>query len=117
MIFFNPLSRPDIVDIAKLELSYLVANLAEQHREVSFDDRVVELVVKEGFSPTYGARNIKRTIQRYVEDPLSEMILRNVLPDMPALLTIEGEDKLAVSINTSGLDPAGFKPEEEEAKR
>jgi ATP-dependent Clp protease ATP-binding subunit ClpC len=115
-IYFNPLSRNDIVEITRLELSYVAKNLVSQHRDVAFDDRVVELVVEQGFSPTYGARNIKRTIQRYVEDPLSEMILRNQLPDHPVMLTVNDEGQLALSPLSSGLDPAGFKPEEEEAK-
>ena len=117
VMYFNPLSRADILEIARLELSYVARNLAQQHREVSFDDRVVELVVEQGFSPTYGARNIKRTIQRCVEDPLSEMILYSRLPDKPVMLTIDAAGELAISEMASSLDPAGFKPTEEEATR
>ncbi len=117
VIYFRPLSREDVVEIARLELGYVSDNLAEQHREVSFSDKVIELVVDEGFSPTYGARNIKRTIQKHVEDPLSEMILRGQLPDKPVRLTIDDDGNLAVDLDFSKLDPAGFKPEEEEAAK
>ena len=116
-IFFRPLSKEGIEDIARLELGYVSDNLAEQKREVSFDDKVVDLVVEEGFSPTYGARNIKRTIQKHVEDPLSEMILMGELPDKPVRLTIDNEGNLAVDLDFSQLDPADFKPEEQEAGR
>jgi ATP-dependent Clp protease ATP-binding subunit ClpC len=116
VIYFNPLSRTDIVEITRLELAYVSKNLADQHREVAFDDRVVELVVEQGFSPTYGARNIKRTIQRYVEDPLSEMILHNDLPDHPVMLTVNEAGELAISPLSSSLDLSGFRPAEEEAK-
>jgi ATP-dependent Clp protease ATP-binding subunit ClpC len=116
VIYFNPLSRNDVIEIARLELSYVGKNLAAQHREVSFDDSVVELVVSEGFSPTYGARNIKRTIQRCVEDPLSEMILRNELPNHPVMLTVNEEGGIMVNPLSGNIDPAGFKPTEEEAK-
>src|SRR5205085_10301201 len=92
-IYFHPLVRENIVEIAKLELGYLAHTLAEGKRYVSFDDKVVELVVEKGFSPTYGARNMKRAIQKYVEDPLSELILQGDLPDAepaaPVRLTIE----------------------------
>jgi len=115
VIYFNPLNREDVHEIARLELGYVSDNLKEQHREVSFDDKVVELVVEEGFSPTYGARNIKRTIQKHVEDSLSEMILRGALPDKAVRLTIDEGGNLAVDFDISGLDPAAFKPEEEEA--
>ena len=115
VIYFNPLSKRDGADIARLELGYVAANLREQHREVSFDDKVVEAVVEQGFSPTYGARNIKRAIQRVVEDPLSELILRGELPEAPAMLTM-GPEGLMVDWEATRLDPSGFKPEEEPAQ-
>jgi ATP-dependent Clp protease ATP-binding subunit ClpC len=115
VIYFNPLSLNEATEIAKLELGYVSENLTLQHRDVSFDEKVVESVVQDGFSPTYGARNIKRTIQRIVEDPLSEMILRNQLPDRPVMMTMNDEGQLAVDWNASNLDPVQFKPKEEEA--
>jgi ATP-dependent Clp protease ATP-binding subunit ClpA len=105
------------VEIARLELGYVSENLADQHRDITFGERVVELIVDEGFSPTYGARNIKRAIQKNVEDPLSDMILKNQLPDKPLRMTIDDEGNLAIDLDFSQLDPAGFKPEEEEAAK
>ncbi|MCC7477060.1 ATP-dependent Clp protease ATP-binding subunit [bacterium] len=110
-IYFKPLVRQDIIEIAKLELGYLAANLADSKREVSFDDKVVELVVNEGYSPVYGARNMKRAIQRLVEDPLSEMVLRNQLPEHPVRLTVDEGGKLAIDFDASHLDPSGFADE------
>jgi ATP-dependent Clp protease ATP-binding subunit ClpC len=112
-IYFRPLVKDNIYAIARLELSYLAQTLAEGNKHVSFDDKVVDLVVQKGYSPTYGARNIKRAIQKHVEDPLSEMILTSRLPDLPVRLTIEGEDTLAIDFDASQLDPAGFMPETE----
>jgi len=116
VIYFNPLTRRDIVDIARLELSYVANNLREQHIEVSFDERVVELVVDKGFSPTYGARNVKREIQRCVEDPLSDMILRGQIPARPVVLTIDAEGNLSIGFDAGGLEPSGFQPAEEPAQ-
>jgi len=115
-IYFRPLIKDNIVSIAKLELGYLAEVLEGNNRHVAFDDKVIELVVKKGYSPTYGARNIKRAIQKYVEDPLSEMILMNQLPELPVKLTVEGEDTLAIDFDASQLDPAGFMPEQEPAE-
>jgi ATP-dependent Clp protease ATP-binding subunit ClpC len=116
-IYFRPLVKENIMSIARLELGYLAETLELANRHVSFDDKVVELVVKKGYSPTYGARNIKRAIQKHVEDPLSEMILTGLLPELPVKLTIEGEDTLAIDFDASQLDPAGFMPEQEPASR
>ncbi|MDQ3023912.1 MAG: ATP-dependent Clp protease ATP-binding subunit [bacterium] len=114
-IYFRPLVRENIFSIARLELTYLAQTLEENNRFVSFDDKVVELVVSKGYSPTYGARNIKRAIQKHVEDPLSEMILLGQLPEVPVHLTIEGEGTLAIDFDAGSLDPAGFMPEQEPA--
>jgi ATP-dependent Clp protease ATP-binding subunit ClpA len=104
------------MSIARLELGHLVKTLELTNRFVSFDDKVVELVVKKGYSPTYGARNIKRAIQKHVEDPLSELILTGQLPELPVKLTVEGEDALVIDFDASQLDPAGFMPEQEPAE-
>jgi ATP-dependent Clp protease ATP-binding subunit ClpC len=112
-IYFRPLVKENIFAIARLELSYLAQTLEESGRFVSFDDKVVDLVVSKGYSPTYGARNIKRAIQKHVEDPLSELILQGQLPDVPVRLTIEGEETLVIDFDASRLDPAGFMPETE----
>jgi ATP-dependent Clp protease ATP-binding subunit ClpC len=112
VVYFHPLSRKDVVDIARLELAKVAENLAETKRSVAFDDKIVELVVEKGFSPVYGARNIKRTIIKYVEDPLSDMILRNELPDRPVILTIGMSGELNVDWAASQLDPHDFMLEE-----
>jgi ATP-dependent Clp protease ATP-binding subunit ClpC len=118
VIYFNPLSRENVKDIARLELAYLTDNLHENSRvEATFDDSVVELVVKDGFSPVYGARNLKRSIMRLVEDPLSDMILHKRLPERPVIMKINEAGELDVDWAASQLDPAAFKPEEEEAQQ
>src|SRR5690606_22377854 len=106
----------NVAEIARLELGYLTDNLHENSKvDVTFDDTVGEKVVEEGFSPVYGARNIKRTIMRLVEDPLSDMILHKVLPDRPLIMTLNESGELEVDWKASQRDPASFKPEEEEA--
>jgi ATP-dependent Clp protease ATP-binding subunit ClpC len=115
VVYFHPLSRKDVIEIARLELAKVGENLAEHKREVGFDDKIVQLVVEKGFSPVYGARNIKRTIIRLVEDPLSDMILGGDFPDHPVMLTLDENDALAVDWSASQLDPSAFKPEEEPA--
>jgi ATP-dependent Clp protease ATP-binding subunit ClpC len=112
VVYFHPLSRKDVFEIARLELAKVAENLAEHKRSVGFDDKIVELVVDKGFSPVYGARNIKRTIIKYVEDPLSDMILRNELPDRPLMMTLTAGGELAVDWSASQLDPRDFMLEE-----
>jgi len=57
-------------------MRYLRERLAERRMSVVVSDRVKELIASKGFDPVFGARPIKRTIQRLIEDPLSLKILK-----------------------------------------
>lgn len=74
---FKPLSRNDIAEIVKLQFIYLKKLLSKQ--EITFDvsDKVVEHISNEGFDPQFGARPIKRLIQREVLNLISKAILES----------------------------------------
>ena len=75
IIIFNPLGVEEIKKIVGIQMRYLQDRLAERKIAISVSDRVKELIASKGFDPVFGARPIKRTIQRMVEDPLSMKIL------------------------------------------
>jgi ATP-dependent Clp protease ATP-binding subunit ClpC len=75
IVSFKKLSPNDITKISELMFSALKARLHEQNIEIELSKAVKEFIVKEGFSAEYGARPLKRTIRRYIEDKLSEKIL------------------------------------------
>jgi ATP-dependent Clp protease ATP-binding subunit ClpC len=79
IVHFNPLGRAEAREIARLELGYLRDRLEDSGYLVRFKDSVADRIVEEGFSASYGARNIKRAISRMVEDPISEMVLEGKL--------------------------------------
>ncbi len=113
IIHFNPLGRSEARAIAKLELAHLAKRLGESGYTVAFSDKVAEKVVDEGFSASYGARNIKRTISRMVEDPMSELVLEGKLhPHEPLqVFTIEDDGTIAVEFDAARLHVADFKDE------
>jgi ATP-dependent Clp protease ATP-binding subunit ClpB len=74
-VIFNPLGREEITKIVDIQMRYLRERLAERRMSVVVSDRVKELIASKGFDPVFGARPIKRTIQRLIEDPLSLKIL------------------------------------------
>ncbi len=115
IVHFNPLSHPEAKKIALLELGILADRLAESSYKVSFTDLVADKVVDEGFSAAYGARNIKRTISRIVEDPVSEMVLAGRLkPDDEAIVfTMDDECTLHVEFDPARLQVDHFKEEAE----
>ena len=75
IITFNHLTEENFLGIADIMLSELQQNLAERGLSVNFSEDVRQYLVKEAYSVTYGARNLRRTIQKALEDPISEKII------------------------------------------
>ncbi|MCS7093092.1 MAG: ATP-dependent Clp protease ATP-binding subunit [Patescibacteria group bacterium] len=75
IIIFDALGLNEVKKIVNLQLKRLNKLLEEQEIGLSYDEEVIETLVQLGFDPVYGARPLKRTIQRYVEDPLSNLIV------------------------------------------
>lgn len=79
IIMFHRLEPEHIKKIVELQLAYLQKRLAELEIRISWDDALVEHIALEGFDPTYGARPIKRLIQKELEDELAKSILSGLL--------------------------------------
>ncbi len=75
IITFNHLTEQNFLGIADIMLSELQQSLAERGLSVNFAPEVRQYLVKEAYSVTYGARNLRRTIQKALEDPISEKII------------------------------------------
>jgi ATP-dependent Clp protease ATP-binding subunit ClpB len=75
IIIFNSLGKDEIKKIVEIQLRYLEDRLAEKKITISANESVKELIASKGFDPVFGARPIKRMIQRMIEDPLSLKIL------------------------------------------
>ena len=75
IITFNHLTEENFLGIADIMLAELQQNLAERGLVVNFSENVRQYLVKEAYSVTYGARNLRRTIQKALEDPISEKII------------------------------------------
>jgi len=75
IIVFKSLTRENLTSIVDLEVNEVTKRLKEQEIEIVLDKTATELIIEKGFDPVYGARPLKRTIQRYLEDPLAEDII------------------------------------------
>lgn len=76
-IYFNSLSREDICKIIDIELKDLYDRISELGYNLTITEEAKQFVAEEGFDPKFGARPLKRAIQRYLEDPVSEMIIED----------------------------------------
>lgn len=72
---FRPLTKEDLYKIVEIEVGEVQKRLTEQEIALELDKEAKEFLIEKGFNPVFGARPLKRTIQRYLEDPLSEDII------------------------------------------
>jgi ATP-dependent Clp protease ATP-binding subunit ClpB len=75
IVEFKPLSREQLADIVELQLRRLHARLAERRIQLEVTDAAKEALAEAGWDPTYGARPLKRAIQRLIENPLALRLL------------------------------------------
>lgn len=75
IIIFNNLSREDIKQIVEIQMRHLKARLAERKMNIVLTEEAKELLCELGYDPIYGARPLKRAIQKYIQDPLALRIL------------------------------------------
>lgn len=77
---FDSLSEAQIREIVKLQLKDFAARLAEQNLSLEVSDEMMERLVKEGYDPQFGARPVKRAIQRLLENPIAKDIIAGKYP-------------------------------------
>jgi len=75
IIVFRQLVKEDLMRIIDIEVGYVVNRLKEQGISMEVNKEAKEFLVEKGFDPVFGARPLKRTIQRYLEDPLAQEII------------------------------------------
>ena len=76
IVYFNQLTEENFQKIARIMLSELVDSLREKGITFTYDDAVVEWLTHKSYSLTYGARNLRRTIQKEIEDPMAMAIIQ-----------------------------------------
>ena len=96
IITFNHLSKENFVGIAEIMLRELRSGLAERGLTLSWDESVVDHLVEQAYSVTYGARNLRRTIQKELEDPIAERIIDSFESPISQITTTCRDGKLIV---------------------
>ncbi|MBU4304301.1 MAG: ATP-dependent Clp protease ATP-binding subunit [Candidatus Omnitrophica bacterium] len=75
IIVFRPLTKEDLYKIIEIEICEVMERLSEQEIKISLDKEAKDFLITKGFDLVFGARPLKRTIQKYLENPLAEEIL------------------------------------------
>jgi ATP-dependent Clp protease ATP-binding subunit ClpC len=100
-VFFNYLNKEDILKIIDIQLNDLGIRLAESNYKFKITKQAKEKLAELGYDKNYGARELNRTIQKYIEDPMSEELLKHGMPSEGLFnITYEGKkDKINVILN------------------
>ena len=94
IIVFRPLVKEDLVRIVDIELNHVAGRLAEQGIKLEVDREAKDFLIEKGFDPVFGARPLKRTIQRFLEDPLASEIISKKLPEGATIKVTRKRDEL-----------------------
>ncbi|MBL7198358.1 MAG: ATP-dependent Clp protease ATP-binding subunit, partial [Candidatus Omnitrophica bacterium] len=94
IIVFRSLKKKDLSRIVDLEVEEVRKRLKEQNISVELSKESKEFITEKGFDPTFGARPLKRTIQRYLEDPLAEEIIAGRFKDGAKILVSRKNEEL-----------------------
>ncbi|MBB4195812.1 ATP-dependent Clp protease ATP-binding subunit ClpB [Rhizobium aethiopicum] len=97
IILFHRLKREEMGAIVDIQLKRLVALLSESKIVIDLDEEARHWLANKGYDPIYGARPLKRVIQKFVQDPLAEQILSGQVPDGSTVKVTNGSDRLQFS--------------------
>ncbi len=97
IIVFHMLVETDVLNIIDLQLKELVENLQKMDIKITITKRARKLLVKRGFHEEYGARNLRRTIQNSLEDPISKLLLENKFTHGDKIAVDSKKDELTFS--------------------
>ncbi|WP_340110195.1 ATP-dependent chaperone ClpB [Pikeienuella sp. HZG-20] len=110
IVLFNRLSRANMTGIVDLQLELLEARLADRKITLDVDADARRWLGDRGYDPVYGARPLKRVIQKTVQDPLAEMLLGGELKDGSTVKVGAGEDGLIIGGQVRPLRGAPTEP-------
>jgi ATP-dependent Clp protease ATP-binding subunit ClpC len=101
IIVFRSLTRPDLIEILDLETSKVMQRLKARNIILQLDEKAKDFLVEKGYDPQYGARPMRRSVERFLEDPLAEEILRGTLHEGEPILVTVDNDKLVFRQNAA----------------
>jgi ATP-dependent Clp protease ATP-binding subunit ClpA len=101
IVIFNVLDHAEIEKIVEIQLEHLKRRLRDKRVELHFTDAAKSLLAKEGFDLTFGARPLKRTIQRLVQDPLALRLLVGEFTEGDEITVDAQNDQIVFTVTAS----------------
>ena len=111
LVVFKMLEKESLSKIIDLEIEKLLVRLREKEIELELDQSAREFLIKEGYDPNFGARPMRRAVERHLEDPLAEALLRSAFKPGDLVAVTHEEDAKELS-----FEPKPSKQEPDEAE-
>ncbi|MEL7687699.1 ATP-dependent chaperone ClpB [Citromicrobium bathyomarinum] len=99
IILFHRLSQEDMAPIVELQVNRVQRLLSDRKIELELTEAAKRWLGRVGYDPVYGARPLKRAVQRYVQDPLAERLLQGEVPDGSTVKIDEGDGQLSITVD------------------
>ena len=104
IIVFQSLTKEMLTRIVDLEVSKVTTRIRDKDIVVSLDEAAHELLIEKGYDPSYGARPMRRAVERYLEDPIAEEFLRGTIKSGDSVSVTRDGEKLSFKV-TGGVPP------------
>jgi ATP-dependent Clp protease ATP-binding subunit ClpC len=104
-IVFHTLTKPDLIQIVDLEVAKVVQRIKAKDIHLFLEESAKEFIIEKGYDPLYGARPMRRAVERYLEDPLAEELLRGNIKVHENIHVKRDGDKLAFVSQSSIPEP------------
>jgi ATP-dependent Clp protease ATP-binding subunit ClpC len=109
LIVFHPLAKKELYRIVDLEISKVVERIKTKEIQIELDDLAKDFLADKGYDPDYGARPMRRAVERHLEDPMAEELLRGTIKtgDTVRVSALEGKLTFTVPESAAAGEPAG----------
>ena len=101
VVVFRSFTKPDLIQILNLEVTKVLDRLRKKNLKLELDEKAKDLLVEKGYDPQYGARPMRRAVERFFEDPLAEEILKGALHEGELIQVTADKDKLVFNQNAA----------------
>jgi ATP-dependent Clp protease ATP-binding subunit ClpC len=99
-IVFRSLTKADLLEILNLEISKVIERVKAKQLNLVLDQVAKDFLVEKGYDPTYGARPMRRAVERFLEDPLAEEMLKGNLHANEPITVVVEDGKLVFKQNS-----------------
>ena len=106
IIVFHQLTKIDLMKIVELEVDKVLQRVKAKEVHIVLEDSAKEFLIEKGYDPTYGARPMRRAVERYLEDPFAEELLRGHVKPNDAVHVAAVEGKLVFHVDQPQGSPA-----------